>query len=190
MYSLKVPLRVLVESTCWVVRSGRVSFYFPKRKRVNTLALVSISSVSNSRERTVGCSSNCVHAEIGSNFTLSIFRSWWPFFLLDWTHFRHVVFSSQLKSKVGNILVNTETLRNTLNINGTPIPSRSHTHPSHTQNSRLLSSSLSLDVPVVRATQCIRDVQINPSTVLTFSLLLHWHPHICIPFNSRFIYCS
>ena len=33
--------------------------------------------------------------------------------------------------------------------------SRSHTHPSHTQNSRLLTSYLSLGVPVLRATQCM-----------------------------------
>ena len=36
-----------------------------------------------------------------------------------------------------------------------PIPSRSHTHPSHTQNSRLLTSSLSLGVPVPCVTQCV-----------------------------------
>ncbi len=34
----------------------------------------------------------------------------------------------------------------------------SHTHPSHSQNSRLLTSSLSLGVPVPRATQCMRGV--------------------------------
>ena len=33
--------------------------------------------------------------------------------------------------------------------------SRFHTHPSHTQNSHLLTSSLSLGVPVPRATQCV-----------------------------------
>ena len=48
------------------------------------------------------------------------------------------------------------------NIDGTPISSRSHTHPSHTQNSRLLTSSLLLGVPgphgtVRRSPQCIRD---------------------------------
>ena len=44
-----------------------------------------------------------------------------------------------------------------LNIDGSSIPSRSHTHPSHTQNSRLLSSSLSLGVPSPRSTQCMWD---------------------------------
>jgi hypothetical protein len=38
---------------------------------------------------------------------------------------------------------------------GTPIPSESHTHPSHSQTSRLLTSSLSLGVPVPRVTQCM-----------------------------------
>ncbi len=35
-----------------------------------------------------------------------------------------------------------------LNIDDTPVVSRSHTHPSHSQTSRLLTSSLSLGVPV------------------------------------------
>ncbi len=47
-------------------------------------------------------------------------------------------------------------LRITLNIDGAPILSHSHTHPSHSQTSRLLNSSLSLGVPVARATQCMR----------------------------------
>jgi hypothetical protein len=34
--------------------------------------------------------------------------------------------------------------------------SKSHTHPSHSQTSRLLTSSLSLGVPVPRPTQCVR----------------------------------
>ena len=70
-------------------------------------------------------------------------------------HFRRTTFSSQLKSKVGHILAKAAALRIMLNIDGAPIASRSHTHPSHTQNSRLLTSSLSLGVPVPRATQCI-----------------------------------
>jgi hypothetical protein len=36
-----------------------------------------------------------------------------------------------------------------------PIASSSHTHPSHSQTSRLLTSSLSLGVPVPRPTQCM-----------------------------------
>ena len=42
-----------------------------------------------------------------------------------------------------------------LNLDGTPITSRTHTHPSHSQTSRLLTSSLSLGVPVPRGTQCM-----------------------------------
>ena len=45
-----------------------------------------------------------------------------------------------------------------LNIDVTPTPSISHTHPSHSQTSRLLTWSLSLGVPDPRTTQCTRDV--------------------------------
>jgi hypothetical protein len=46
-------------------------------------------------------------------------------------HFLRVVFSDQPKGKVGNTLDKTETLRINLNIDGEPITSRTHTHPSH-----------------------------------------------------------
>ena len=36
----------------------------------------------------------------------------------------------------------------TLNIDGAPIASRSHTHPSNSQTSRLITSSLSVGIPV------------------------------------------
>jgi hypothetical protein len=49
-------------------------------------------------------------------------------------------------------------VRITLNFDGTPTASRSHTHPSHSQTSRLLTSSLSLGGPVPRVTQCMRGV--------------------------------
>ena len=49
-------------------------------------------------------------------------------------------------------------LRNNLHLDGAPITSESHTHPSHSETSRLLTSSLSLGVSVPRPTQCIRDV--------------------------------
>ncbi len=65
-----------------------------------------------------------------------------------------VVSSSQLKSKGNHILTKDVALWINLNINGTPMTSRSHTHPSHTQNSRLLTSSLSLGVPVPHGDQC------------------------------------
>ena len=73
-------------------------------------------------------------------------------------HYRRAAFSSMLKSRVGNILAKDADLRVTLNLDGTPITSKSHTHLTHTQSSRLLTSSLSLGVPVPRATQCMRGV--------------------------------
>jgi hypothetical protein len=71
-------------------------------------------------------------------------------------HFRRAVFSSMFKSRVGNILAKAADLRVNLNLHGAPIASKSHTHPSHSQTSRLLTSSLSLGVPVPRPTQCMR----------------------------------
>jgi hypothetical protein len=44
------------------------------------------------------------------------------------------------------------------NFDGAPITSQTHTHPSHSQTSGLLTSSLSLGVPVSRANQCMRGV--------------------------------
>ncbi len=52
-------------------------------------------------------------------------------------YFRHVVFSSQLKSKVGNILAKADALWITLNIDGVPIDSKSHAHPSQSQTSHI-----------------------------------------------------
>ena len=59
-------------------------------------------------------------------------------------HFRRVAFAEQLKRRVDLALVKETSLRITLNLDGTPITSKSHTHPSHSQTSRLLTSSLSL----------------------------------------------
>jgi hypothetical protein len=66
--------------------------------------------------------------------------------------FKRVVFSSQLRSKVGNILVKVAALRITLNVDTTPVSSRSHTHPSHSQTARLLTSSMSLGITVPHVT--------------------------------------
>jgi hypothetical protein len=73
-------------------------------------------------------------------------------------HFRRTVFSSMLKSRLSSILAKVAVLRINLNLDGAPITSKSHTYPSHSQTSRLLTSSLSLGVPVPRPTQCMRDV--------------------------------
>jgi hypothetical protein len=74
-------------------------------------------------------------------------------------HFRRAAFAQQLKSRVVLTLAKAAALRITLNLDGAPITSKSHTHPSHSQTSRLLNSSLSLGslgVPVPRETQCMR----------------------------------
>jgi hypothetical protein len=73
-------------------------------------------------------------------------------------HYRRAAFSSMLKSRVGNILAKAAALRINLNLDGAPIASKSHTNPSHSQTSRLLTSSLSLGVPVPRPTQCMQGV--------------------------------
>jgi hypothetical protein len=73
-------------------------------------------------------------------------------------HYCRAAFSSQLKSKVGNILTKAAALRIMLNIDGAPIDSKSHTHPSHSTTFRLLTSSLFLSVQVPHATQCMRGV--------------------------------
>ena len=70
-------------------------------------------------------------------------------------HYRRAVFSSILKSRVGNILAKAATLRINLNLDGVPIASKSHTHPSHSQTSRWLTSSLSLGVASL-STYCVR----------------------------------
>ena len=71
-------------------------------------------------------------------------------------HSRRAAFSSMMKSKCGNVLAKAAALRINLNLDGAPITSASHTHPSHSQTSRLLTSSLSLGVPVPRPAQCMR----------------------------------
>ena len=71
-------------------------------------------------------------------------------------HFRLTSFPSHLKNRVDLTLTKTTVLRINLNIDGEPITSRTHTHPSHSQTSRLLTSSISLGVPVPRSTQRMR----------------------------------
>ena len=44
-------------------------------------------------------------------------------------HYRRAAISSQFKSKIGNILAKAAALRITLNIDGAPLASRSHTDP-------------------------------------------------------------
>jgi len=56
-----------------------------------------------------------------------------PQFDRGFFHYRRTVFSSMIKSRVGNILDKVAALRITLNIDGAPITSKSHTHPSYSQ---------------------------------------------------------
>jgi hypothetical protein len=69
----------------------------------------------------------------------------------DQFHFRRAAFTQQLKSRVDLTLDKETALRITLNLDGTSIISTSHTHPSHSQTSRLLTSSLSLDLSLALA---------------------------------------
>jgi hypothetical protein len=62
-------------------------------------------------------------------------------------HFRSS-FTSNLKVRV-NTLTETVVLRVNLNVDGVTITSKTHTHPSHSPTSRLLTSSLSLGVGYV-----------------------------------------
>ncbi len=58
-------------------------------------------------------------------------------------HSRRATFGQQLKIRVGLSLAKTVALHIDLNLDGVPIASKSHTHPSHSETSRLLTSSLS-----------------------------------------------
>ena len=49
----------------------------------------------------------------------------------DQFHYHRTTVSSQLKNRVRLALVETAALRINLNIDGAPIISRTHTHPSH-----------------------------------------------------------
>ena len=69
--------------------------------------------------------------------------------------FKRAAFLTQLKAKVGSSLAKAATMCVNLNIDGAPITSRSDTHPSHSQESRLLTSSLSLGVPVPLTMECM-----------------------------------
>jgi hypothetical protein len=68
-------------------------------------------------------------------------------------HYHRAAFSSMLKSRVGNILAKVAGSRININLDGSPIAFKSLTHPAHSQTSRLLTSSLSLGVPVPRPTR-------------------------------------
>jgi hypothetical protein len=56
-------------------------------------------------------------------------------------HLPRADFARQIKSRVDPTLDKAEALRITLNLDGTSIISKSHTHPSHSETSRLITSS-------------------------------------------------
>ena len=72
--------------------------------------------------------------------------------------FKRGTFLTQIKAKVGSSLGKVADMCVNLNIDDAPITSHSYTHPSHSQASPLLTSSLSLGVPVPHTTECLRDV--------------------------------
>ena len=89
-------------------------------------------------------------------------------------YIRRAAFLTQLKSKVGLALAKAAALRVNLNLDGAPIASKSHTHPSHSQTSRFVNlvfifrCSSSTTNPV-----CARRINF-----LVCSLSLHRHSYI------------
>ena len=59
---------------------------------------------------------------------------------LDTFHFKRATLYNGMKSKVGLVLAKAAALCITLNLDGAPMPSRAYTHPSHNNNSRLIST--------------------------------------------------
>jgi hypothetical protein len=91
---------------------------------------------------------------------------------------------SPLKAKVGSTLAKAAALRINLNVDGVPITSKTHTHPSHSQTSRLLTSSLSLGSSSPSNPVYARRVDFS---ALVFSLSSHRHSYIGLVFSSRFL---
>ena len=104
----------------------------------------------------VGCSSDLLTVRLCAFYFVRLIGKLTVFFSASGVllvksnqfHYRRTTFSSQIKSKVGNILSKASALCVNLNIDGATIVSRSHTHPSHSQTSHLLTSSVFLGVPV------------------------------------------
>jgi hypothetical protein len=95
--------------------------------------------------------------------------------------------SQHLKSKVGLALAKAAVLRINLNIDGAPylnltlIASKSHTHPSHSQTSRLLTSSLiSLHRFIINSTtrHMIRDFLLSAFILIIVSNVTFLYPRL------------
>ncbi len=67
-----------------------------------------------------------------------------------------------LKFIMINILDKTADLRITFNLDGTPITFKSHTHPSQSQTSRLLTSSVCLGVPTPKDKDEVNRREVQP----------------------------
>ena len=106
----------------------------------------------------------------------------------DIFHYRRSSFYSILKRKVGLSLAKAATFRITLNLDGSPIISKSHTHPSHSQTSRLLTSSLSLRFFRYSSSSNnpVYERHVDSSS-LGFSLSSNRQSYIGLVFSSRFL---
>ncbi len=123
------------------------------------------------------CSDACIHVDYSRNASLSAPDETFnqpctcispvlSYTLLEQKRLSRLIISSGQNDDVTQLVVYYKSQRHgieiyhrsvtELNLDGSPIISRTHTHPSHSQTSRLLTSSLSLGVPVPRATQCMR----------------------------------
>ena len=109
---------------------------------------------------TITSTSGRLHSEFVRLLFLQTHRETDRFFAVSGFQFPNLtVVSSTSSSKTGLTWFSLNRhLLVTLNLDGAPIISKLHTQPSQSQTYRLLTSSLSLGVPVPRTTQCVRDV--------------------------------
>jgi hypothetical protein len=87
-------------------------------------------------------------------------------------HYHRAAFSSMLKSRVGNIITKSATLRINLNLDGSPIVPKSHTHPSFTL-ANFSSFNLVFVFRCSSSTTNPVSVRSVDSSVLVFSLSSH-----------------
>ena len=110
----------------------------------------------------VASTSGRVHSELARLLFLQAHRETTKYFeahgrqlaqttRMDSFHYKRATFYNAIKSKVGLVLAKAAALRITLNLDGAPIPARAYTHPSHNNNSRLISTALSHHIPLPHA---------------------------------------
>ncbi len=100
-------------------------------------------------------------------------------------HYHRAAFSSMFNSRVGNILDKTAGLRINLNLNGEPITSKSHTHPSHSQT----YSSINLVFVFRCSSSTTNSVSVRrvDFSFVVFSSSSHRLSYISLLFDSVFI---